>query len=89
MSLQRNFPRERKFYFWAIFFSHMLANDDATSETDKKLFGTLAYRMISKAAADVPADPVSCLYVLGARVLSSTTCRFKWADEVSNFRTNC
>lgn len=54
MSLQKNFPKDRKYYFWAIFLSHMIAIDDASSETDRKLFGTLAYRMISKAAADVP-----------------------------------
>ncbi|KAJ5176236.1 uncharacterized protein N7482_002113 [Penicillium canariense] len=55
MSLQKNFPKDRKYYFWAIFLSHLIATDDASSEIDRKLFGTLAYRMISKAAADVPA----------------------------------
>ncbi|KAJ5281589.1 hypothetical protein N7478_006961 [Penicillium angulare] len=61
MSLQKNFPRERKYYFWAIFCSHMLATDDRSSEMDRKLFGTLAYRMASKAAADVPSDPAQLL----------------------------
>lgn len=56
MSLQKNFPKDRKYYFWAIFLSHLISIDDASSETDRKLFGTLAYRMISKAAADVPED---------------------------------
>ena len=64
MSLQKNFPRERKFYFWAIFLSHLVSSDINSSEADKKLFGTLAYRMISKAAADVPANPVSCLSMI-------------------------
>lgn len=54
MSLQKNFPKDRKYYFWAIFLSYLISVDDASSETDKKLFGTLAYRMISKAAAEVP-----------------------------------
>jgi N-terminal acetyltransferase B complex non-catalytic subunit len=54
MSLQKNFPKDRKYYFWAIFLSHLIAIDDASSEIDRKLFGTLAYRMISKAADDVP-----------------------------------
>lgn len=58
MGLQKNFPRERKYYFWAIFLSHLISQDPASSEMDKKLFGTLAYRMISKAAADVPSDQV-------------------------------
>lgn len=58
MSLQKNFPKERKYYFWAIFLSHLIAVDGTSSEMDRKLFGTLAYRMMSKAATDVPADPV-------------------------------
>ncbi|KAJ5915147.1 Cytoskeleton organization protein (Dec1) [Penicillium verhagenii] len=61
MSLQKNFPRERKYYFWAIFCTHMLAEDKKSSEMERKLFGTLAYRMISKAAADVPTDPAQLL----------------------------
>lgn len=59
MSLQKNFPRNRAYYFWAIFLSYMVSIDDRSSEADKKLFGTLAYRMISKAGADVPVDSVS------------------------------
>lgn len=61
MSLQKNFPKERKYYFWAIVLTHLLATDAASSETERKLFGTLAYRMISKAAADVPVNAVSIL----------------------------
>ncbi|KAJ5812172.1 N-acetyltransferase B complex non catalytic subunit-domain-containing protein [Penicillium riverlandense] len=61
MSLQKNFPRERKYYFWAIFLCHLVANDSASSDADRKLFGTLAYRMISKAAADTPVEPVDTL----------------------------
>lgn len=61
MSLQKNFPRERKYYFWAIFTSFMLADDEKSSEIDRKIFGTLAYRMILKAAEEVSIDPVSHL----------------------------
>lgn len=61
MSLQKNFPRKREYFFWAIVLSYLLASDETTSETDRKLFGTLAYRMISKAAADVPDNSVCCL----------------------------
>lgn len=60
MSLQKNFPKKRKYYFWAIILSYLVASDNASSETDRKLFGTLAYRMISKAADDVPLDSVCC-----------------------------
>lgn len=36
---------------------------------DRKLFGTLAYRMISKAAADIPADQV-CNSFLNTKVVN-------------------
>lgn len=61
MSLQSNFPRTRKYYFWAIFLSQLTATDAKSSEAEKKLFGTLAYRMASKAADNVPTDTVSFL----------------------------
>lgn len=61
MSLQKTSPKQRRYYFWAILLGYLVANDTASSEADRKLFGTLAYRMISKAADDVPDDPVCCL----------------------------
>ncbi|PGH30405.1 hypothetical protein GX50_06841 [[Emmonsia] crescens] len=61
MSLQNNFPKERKYYFWAIFMCYLITIDPTNSETDCKLFGTLAYRMISKAASSVPTDPKELL----------------------------
>ncbi|OQD85225.1 hypothetical protein PENANT_c010G02609 [Penicillium antarcticum] len=61
MSLQKNFSRDRKYYFWAIFFCHIVSIDSASSDMDRKLFGTLAYRMISKAAADVPTNPTELM----------------------------
>ncbi|KAE8394582.1 N-acetyltransferase B complex non catalytic subunit-domain-containing protein [Aspergillus alliaceus] len=61
MTLQSNFPKTRKYYLWAIFLSHLVATDQASSETDRKLFGTLAYRMVSKAAESVPSDPKELL----------------------------
>jgi N-terminal acetyltransferase B complex non-catalytic subunit len=71
MSLQKNFPRERKYYFWAIFFCHIVSVDSASSDMDRKLFGTLAYRMISKAVAEVPTNPVCGHYygIFGQRKL--------------------
>ncbi|KAH2468832.1 hypothetical protein KXW63_008960 [Aspergillus fumigatus] len=61
MSLQSNFPKTRKYYFWAIFLSYLVAVDKNSSEAERKLFGTLAYRMASKAADSVPADPKELL----------------------------
>ncbi|KAI9851121.1 MAG: hypothetical protein M1838_004456 [Thelocarpon superellum] len=57
MSLQRSFPQKREYYFWAILSAHLLESSPGIPPSDRKLFGTLAYRMISKAAADVPMDP--------------------------------
>ncbi|KAI9368067.1 N-acetyltransferase B complex non catalytic subunit-domain-containing protein [Aspergillus egyptiacus] len=61
MSLQSNFPKKRKYHIWAIFLSYLLAVDEASSDTERKLFGTLAYRMVSKAAESVPSDPKELL----------------------------
>ncbi|QSS56289.1 cytoskeleton organization protein [Histoplasma capsulatum var. duboisii H88] len=61
MSLQNNFPKERKYYFWATFMCYLVAIDSANSEMDRKLFGTLAYRMILKSASNVPTDPKELL----------------------------
>ena len=58
MTLQSNFPKDRRYYFWAIFLSYLVAVDESSSEAERKLFGTLAYRMASKAADSVPSDPV-------------------------------
>ncbi|KAL4964734.1 MDM20/NAA25 family protein [Aspergillus stella-maris] len=61
MSLQNNFPKKRKYFIWAIFLSYLLAVAEGSSDMDRKLFGTLAYRMVSKAAESVPADPKELL----------------------------
>lgn len=61
MSLQKHFPNERKYHFWAIFFSYLVSVESNKSETDRKILGALAYRMISKAAESVPSDPV-CVF---------------------------
>lgn len=72
MSLQNNFPKSRKYYFWAIFLCYLITVDPASSEADRKLFGTLAYRMISKAAESVPSDPVGIFFIPPQKALSST-----------------
>ncbi|KAL4809004.1 N-acetyltransferase B complex non catalytic subunit-domain-containing protein [Aspergillus unguis] len=61
MSLQSNFPKKRKYHIWAIFLSYLLAIDEGSSDMERKLFGTLAYRMVSKAAESVPSDPKELL----------------------------
>ncbi|PYH93734.1 putative cytoskeleton organization protein [Aspergillus ellipticus CBS 707.79] len=61
MSLQSNFPKTRKYHLWAIFLSYLISIDAASSEADRRLFGMLAYRMVSKAAESVPSDPKELL----------------------------
>jgi N-terminal acetyltransferase B complex non-catalytic subunit len=61
MSLQINYPKDRKYYFQAIFMAYLISQDEQSTEAERKLFGTLSYRMISKAASMVPADPVSSI----------------------------
>lgn len=63
MALQSNFLKTRKYHMWAIFLSYLISIDEASSETDRKLFGMLAYRMVSKAAESVPSDSVCSLQV--------------------------
>ena len=64
MTLQNNFPKNRKYHIWAIFLTYLVAADAASSEMERKLFGTLAYRMVSKAADSVPTDPVCVFWLL-------------------------
>ncbi|KAF3906143.1 hypothetical protein ABW20_dc0100408 [Dactylellina cionopaga] len=55
MMLQKQFPNNRNYYFWAIaacFILIVACDDDQRSSVS--LFGTLASRMISKAASEIP-----------------------------------
>lgn len=61
MSLQSNFPKTRKYHFWAILLTYLVAVDPSSSDAERKLFGTLAYRMVSKAADSVPSNPKELL----------------------------
>ena len=52
MVYQKNFPQQRAPFFWAIVSSHLAATAPDATELDKRIFGALAYRLISKAASD-------------------------------------
>lgn len=56
MTLQTRFTKRREYYFWAIVSCLMLHNTLPEGAAERKLFGTLAYRMIEKARNDTPAD---------------------------------
>ncbi|KAI9765827.1 MAG: hypothetical protein M1840_007109 [Geoglossum simile] len=57
MSLQKIYSKKREYYFWAVLSCYLLCRWTDATEPERKLFGALAYRMISKAASDVPDDP--------------------------------
>lgn len=59
MALRRSSPKDRDHDFWIIFMYYMIHQDPFIPEKERNLFGTLAYRMLSKAAEAVPRDPVS------------------------------
>ncbi len=61
MGLRNAFPRERQYEFWNILMCFLIHKQDDFPEKDRMLFGTLAYRMISKAAEAIPKDEVRAL----------------------------
>lgn len=73
MGLQNNF-KDRKYYFWAVFMCYLISISPSSGEVDRKLFGTLAYRMISKAADSVPSDPVWDLVTFNSLRLMIPNC---------------
>lgn len=61
MGLRKSFPKERNYEFWNIMMCYLIHLQQDLPEKDRSLFGTLAYRMISKAAETIPADQVCCI----------------------------
>ena len=59
MALRKAFPKDRNYDFWNILMCYLIHTDSPRPEKEKTLFGTLAYRLISKAAEEVPTDKVS------------------------------
>ncbi|KAL2421185.1 hypothetical protein ABEF95_005400 [Exophiala dermatitidis] len=56
MGLRKSFPRDRNYEFWNILMCFLIHMQHDLPEKDRMLFGTLAYRMISKAAEMAPTD---------------------------------
>lgn len=83
MSLQSNFPKTRNYYVWAIFLTYLVAVAPSSSEAERKLFGTLAYRMVSKAADTVPSDPV-CRPLFNFFFFS-----FSYAAQMASYSYGC
>jgi hypothetical protein len=58
MALRKGFPKERNYDFWNVLMCYFIYKDASRPEKERILFGTLAYRLISKAAEAVPTDKV-------------------------------
>lgn len=58
MGLRKSFPKERNYEFWNIMMCSLIQSDRTQADKDRNLFGTLAFRMISKAAETIPTDQV-------------------------------
>ncbi|RPA91322.1 hypothetical protein L873DRAFT_1794936 [Choiromyces venosus 120613-1] len=58
MSLQKSFPARREYWFWAAVTCLLLHNSlsETTAAGERKLFGTLAYKMLAKSRDDTPLD---------------------------------
>ena len=69
MSLRKAFPKERKYDFWKTLFSYLIHEDPTLEDNQRKLFGTLAYRFISKAAEIVPEDKVRYIMSLTSNTI--------------------
>ena len=59
MGMRIAFPKERNYEYWNILMCHLIQKQEDLPEKDRMLFGTLAYRMISKAAESISKDKVS------------------------------
>lgn len=59
MALRKAFPNERQHDFWNILLCFLVHQDNSVTQKERNLFGTLAYRMMSKAAESIPTDQVS------------------------------
>lgn len=56
MAYMKHFANKREPFFWAIFANFMASSSPKTSEQERTLCGTMAYRMCAKAAVDVNVE---------------------------------
>ena len=59
MFLRRTSPKAQNYEFWTILMCYLIHQDQSILEKERNLFGTLACRMLSKAAESVRQDSVS------------------------------
>lgn len=58
MGLRKSFPKDRNYEFWNIAMCYLISVQSGVPEKDRMLFGTLAYRMITKAVEAIPPGQV-------------------------------
>lgn len=75
MALRKGFPKERNHDFWNIVMCYLIHKDTSTPEKESALFGTLAYRLICKAAETVPIDKVGLVVMPNSGSLANHTSR--------------
>ena len=56
--MRKSFPKDRNYEFWNIAMCYLISVQSGVPEKDRMLFGTLAYRMITKAVEAIPASQV-------------------------------
>ncbi|KKY29016.1 putative cytoskeleton organization protein [Phaeomoniella chlamydospora] len=54
MILRKQFPNERMYEFWVIFMCYQIQKDESIESRTRTLFGTMAYKMLAKAASETP-----------------------------------
>ncbi|KAI5783552.1 N-acetyltransferase B complex non catalytic subunit-domain-containing protein [Geopyxis carbonaria] len=56
MNLQKTFAKRREYWFWAVVSTLLLHNSLPEDSPERKLYGTLSYRMLAKARDETPVD---------------------------------
>ena len=52
--LRKSFPKERHYEFWVIFMCYRIHKDAKNDGQTRNIFGTMAYKMLEKAASQTP-----------------------------------
>ena len=52
--LRKSFPKEREYEFWVIFMCHRIYKDQGNDEQTRRIFATMALKMLEKAVSQTP-----------------------------------
>ncbi|MCJ1404693.1 hypothetical protein MMC11_007919 [Xylographa trunciseda] len=59
MMYSKNFPKDRRPYYWLILSSHLASGSLELSDSERSMFKELAYRLLTKALSLIPEDSSS------------------------------